>query len=132
MESIPASLLTALADDYKLTAHDLCAFQLRCWSAFSITQQMDLNACQNSLLTRAQDLDQRTTSPFFVQAAHTVAVALKATTRGRQLLATTQDALIGLNIGVIMVALAAGIGRGSVTNIDIALRELDELIQMDD
>jgi hypothetical protein len=130
MESIPPHLLRALADDYRLTARDLCAFQLRCWPSFTISQQMDLNACQNSLLTRAQDLDQRNTSPFFANAAQIAQTALTATARGRHTLTTTTDAVLGLNIGAILVALAAGISRASQTNIDIALRELNELIRL--
>jgi hypothetical protein len=130
MENIPPRLVLALADDYRLTAHDLCSFQLRWWSSFSVTQQMDLNACQNSLLTRAQDLDQRSSPPFFAQTSQIVELALAATYRGRHALQTTHNALIGLNIGAIMVALAAGISRASSQNIEVAMRELDDLIKL--
>ncbi len=130
MESIPPRLFTALADDYRQTAHGLCVFQLRNWAELSITQQLDVNACQNSLFARAQDLDERNVSPFFTNAVNTVENALLATARGRQALATTQDVAIGLSIGAVLVALAAGISRASIVNIDIAFRELNELIEI--
>jgi hypothetical protein len=130
MEGLSPEQLARLITDYNASARSLNEFQVRFWDEFSLTQQLDLNTYQNSLLNRAYDLETKVVSPYFTGAVETIETILKTTAQTRQTIQTIESANIGLNLGATLVALAAAIARSSVRSMEVALREMNGLLTM--
>ena len=121
--------LSEMAQVWRAMARNLNSWQAAHWHDLTTVQHFDLNAYQNSLLTRAQDMDERAyllltepTEPTFMSALHLIE-------RAAQLLQTTSEQLIALNLGALTVALAAGITRNNTRTIQLSLVELSVLTE---
>ncbi|GAA4414187.1 hypothetical protein GCM10023187_43320 [Nibrella viscosa] len=127
MNFLTTEQLTALAQTWKVSAYSLHQYQARCWDTLTLEQHLDINAYQSSLLNRAHDLETGTAKIGFednVQAIQTISlVAIEA----QKLLQSTNTIPIGLNIGAVLVTLAAATARRNTSAMQHALRELDDL-----
>ena len=112
-------------------ARALNEFQLLHWSELTHEQQLDLNAYQNSLLNRAQDLLMRTTRPAFTNAIDMFLLIQQATTDAKASLKHIRNVTVALNVGAITVALASYVARANKQGIQTALRELADLVVLD-
>ena len=132
MEDFTPEQVDGIAAGYCDMARSLNEFQMTHWPELTHEQQLDLNAYQNSLLSRAQDIQSRTVRPAFSN-ANQVAIRIKqATDKARLRLQELDNLPIALNVGAIMVALAAYAARANAHGVELALRELDELVTMKD
>ncbi|GAB2539680.1 hypothetical protein [Spirosoma aerophilum] len=127
MEDFTVEQLEDIAKAYIDMARSLNEFQGNHWSELTFEQQLDLNAYQNSLLNRAQDIQRRTTRPAFMNTERMTTRIKEATTKAKMSLKRLDNLPIALNIGAITVALAAYTARANLRGVDIALRELDNL-----
>lgn len=113
-------------------ARALNEYQVIHWSELSHEQQLDLNAYQNSLLNRAEDLLLQTVRPAFTNAFTLSAGVEKAMTDARVSLNRIRNVAIALNVGALAVALAAYVARADLRGIQTAQRELDHLMILDE
>lgn len=111
-------------------ARALNKFQALYWSELTHEQQLDLNAYQNSLLNRVQDIQTRTVRPAFKNADEMAAIIQQATDEANVGIQRMTDPAIALNIGAITVALASYVARTNLRGIQTALRELGELLKL--
>ncbi|CCH53274.1 hypothetical protein BN8_02356 [Fibrisoma limi BUZ 3] len=132
MEDLTPEQIVELADSYRRTARALAEFQLAHWPELSYEQQLDLNAYQNSLLNRAQDLMTLSVRPAFHEAGKMIEAVRQATTDAQSGLKRIKNLTIALNVGAITVALAASIARANPKGIQTALNELGELLKMEE
>lgn len=113
-------------------ARALNEYQVIHWVELSHEQQLDLNAYQNSLLNRAQDLILRTIRPAYTNTITVSAGIEKAITNARGSLQRIRNVAVALNVGALTVALAAYVARADLRGIQTALRELDDLVTLDE
>nr|WP_293835147.1 hypothetical protein [uncultured Arsenicibacter sp.] len=128
MESLDKEQTKELIAMWEKTACYLCRFQTTHWNEFSFEQHLDVNAYQNSLLTRAYDLQNRPAPPTFRQADHLLAIVRTATCRGLTVFDKTNDLSVCLSSGAILVALAAYVSRADSEGIQVVIRELDNVL----
>ncbi|GAB3886259.1 hypothetical protein [Spirosoma agri] len=131
MEDFTPEQIVSIANGYRLMARTLNEFQVMHWPAFTHEQQLDLNAYQNSLLNRAQDLQTQAVRPAFNQASEMAMAIRRATDDAKSGLRHIRNLTIALNVGAITVALAAYVARANLRGIQTALRELGDLLAMD-
>ncbi|AUD01780.1 hypothetical protein [Spirosoma pollinicola] len=129
MEDFTSEQLDGIATAYGNMARSLNQFQAQHWSELTHEQQLDLNAYQNSLLNRAQDIQTRICRPAFTNADHMANQILEATDKARTTIQKMENLPVAMNVGAITVALAAYAARANARGIEIALRELKELIE---
>jgi hypothetical protein len=131
MEDFTFEQIVSIANGYRTMARALNEFQVMHWPAFTHEQQLDLNAYQNSLLNRAQDLQSLAVRPAFNLAGEMAAAIRQATDDARAGLQHIHTITVALNIGAITVALAAYVARANLRGIQTALRELGDLLALD-
>jgi len=131
MEDLTPEQIVELADSYRRTARALAEFQLTHWPDLSHEQHLDLNAYQNSLLNRSQDLMTFSVRLAFHEAGPMIDAILQATEEARSGLKRISNLTLALNVGAITVALAANIARANPKGIQSALKELGELLKME-
>lgn len=119
--------LSEMAQVWREMARNLNLWQAQHWNDLSTVQHFDLNAYQNSLLTRAQDIDERGYLLLTEPTEPTFLSALQLVERAAHTLQHTSEQLIALNLGALAVALAAGISRNNTRTIQLALTELTTL-----
>ncbi|WP_345247398.1 hypothetical protein [Nibrella saemangeumensis] len=127
MTYLNAEQLNALARTWKVAAFSLNQYQARCWDTLTIEQHLDINAYQNSLLNRAHDLETGIVKIGFDDNAQAIQTISVVTIEAQKSLQTTSTIPIGMNIGAILVALAAATARRNAKAMQHALRELDDL-----
>ena len=81
MEDFTPEQIIGITNGYCNMARALNEFQVFYWSELTHEQQLDLNAYQNSLLNRAQDILIRTIRPAFTNAREMLLLIQQATTR---------------------------------------------------
>lgn len=131
MEDFTPEHIVSIANGYRTTARTLNEFQVMRWAELSHEQQLDLNAYQNSLLNRAQDLLTLATRPAFTNASDMATGVRRAIDEANTSISHIHDVLLALNIGAIIVALASYVARANLRGIQTALRELGELLKQD-
>ncbi len=132
MESFTDDQLTSLAQQWRTVARLLNAYQALHWAEFSVEQHLDMNACQNSLLNRANDLETGQTRAILNEALPAYDQIMRAVNKAANTLSNAKNLTVSLNIGAMTVALAAATARGHLKSIDIALRELAGLQAMEE
>lgn len=128
MEDFTPEQVVAIANGYRSMARALNEFQVMRWPEFSHEQHLDLNAYQNSLLNRAQDLQASAVRPAFANATEMAAGIQRATKEAKGSLKRIRNLTVALNVGAITVALASYVARANLRGIQTALRELAELL----
>ncbi|MBC3785927.1 hypothetical protein [Spirosoma utsteinense] len=132
MEDFTPEQVTVIATGYQSMARALNEFQTRRWSEFSHEQQLDLNAYQNSLLNRAQDLQALVVRPAFNNTAEMTAYIVQALYKAEDNLKHIRNLTVALNVGAITVALASYVARANLRGIQTALRELGNLLVVEE
>ena len=132
MEDFTLEQIISIANGYRTMARALNEFQVVHWPEFTHEQQLDLNAYQNSLLNRAHDLQTMTSRPAFKQASEMASAIRQATDEAKAGLNHIRNVTVALNVGAITVALAAYVARANLRGIQTALRELSELLAMEE
>ncbi|GAB2568803.1 hypothetical protein GCM10027190_18380 [Spirosoma areae] len=132
MEDFTAEQISGITSGYYHMARALNEFQVRHWPALTHEQHLDLNAYQNSLLSRADDLQTCIVRPAFTNAADVSATIQQATEAAKTSLTYITSPPLALNVGAITVALASYVARANLRGIEIALRELNELMAMNE
>jgi hypothetical protein len=122
--------LSEMAELWREMARNLTAWQATYWHELTTIQHFDLNAYQNSLLTRAQDLDERAYLLLAEPTEPTFVAVLEVVRRATQLLQTTSNKGLVLNIGALAVALAAGVSRNNSRSIELTMNELKLLAEL--
>ena len=130
MEDFTPEQIAGIANSYNNVARALNKFQALFWPELTHEQQLDLNAYQNSLLNRVQDIQTRTVRPAFKSATEMATIIRQANDEATLSLQRVTDTTIALNIGAITVALAAYVARANLRGIQTALRELGELLKL--
>lgn len=128
MEDFTPDQLVTIANGYRDTARALNEFQVAHWPELSHEQQLDLNAYQNSLLNRAQDLQTGAVKPAFDNVATLATTLQQATDRAKAGLQHIKNITLALNVGAITVALASYVARANLRGVTTALRELSTLL----
>lgn len=129
MYSLNKQQIDELVEIWQQTAYSLCYFQAKHWNEFSHEQHLDVNAYQNSLLNRANDLEAKVFNPSFSQSDRILEIVRKATKEGLTVVERTPDLSVSLSIGAILVALAAYVSRADQGGIQIAMRELQNILE---
>lgn len=130
MEDFTPEQINGIANSYNNMARALNKFQVLYWSELTHEQQLDLNAYQNSLLNRVQDIQTRTVRPAFKNASEMATIVQQATDEAIVGVQRMTDPTVALNIGAITVALASYVARANLRGIQTALRELGELLKL--
>ena len=130
MDDFSADQIKRIATGYRNLARSLNEFQVTHWPSLLVDQHVDLNAYQSSLLNRAQDLQTRLVRPAFVSPRDTTAQIKQATDLAKKSLKKIKSLPVALNIGAIVVALTSYVARADPRGIQVALRELNELVQL--
>ena len=128
MEDFTPEQILSITTGYITMARALNEFQVNHWPELAHEQQLDLNAYQNSLLNRAQDLQMLNTRPAFVNTYAMEAMVREAIEKAKNGLHRMGNLTVALNTGAITVALASYVARANLRGIQTALRELDELL----
>jgi hypothetical protein len=128
MEDLTPEQIVVIANGYRSMARALNEFQMMRWLEFSTEQHLDINAYQNSLLNRAQDLQTMAVRPAFSNTAEMAAGIQRATQEAKDSLKHIRNLTIALNVGAITVALASYVARANLRGIQTALRELGDLL----
>ncbi|SFC16629.1 hypothetical protein [Spirosoma endophyticum] len=131
MEDFTPEQIIGITNSYTNMARALNKFQVMHWPELTLEQQLDLNAYQNSLLNRGQDIYTRTIRPAFKSASEMSAIIRHATDEATLSLQRMNDPVVALNIGAITVALASYVSRSNMRGIQTALRELGDLLKME-
>lgn len=131
MEDFTPEQLTGIIKGYCNMARALNEYQLQHWTELSHEQQLDLNAYQNSLLNRAQDLLTQASRPAFSNALAMSTGIQRATTDALDSLHRIHNVTVALNVGAITVALASYVARANLRGIQTALRELGDLVVLE-
>lgn len=121
--------LSEMAQVWREMARNLNAYQGLHWYDLTTVQHLDLNAYQNSLLTRAQDIDDRAYLLLTEPTEPTVSMALYLVNQATLVLQVTAEQVVALNLGALAVALAAGIARNNTRTIQLAMAELAVLTE---
>ena len=128
MEDFTPEQIVVIANGYRSMARALNEFQVMRWPEFSHEQHLDINAYQNSLLNRAQDLQASAVRPAFADAAEMAEGIRRATKEAKDSLKRIRNLTVALNVGAITVALASYVARANLRGIQTALRELGDLL----
>ena len=128
MEDLTPEQIVVVANGYRSMARALNEFQMMRWPEFSTEQHLDINAYQNSLLNRAQDLQTMAVRPAFKNTADMVKGIQQATREAKDSLKHIRNLTVALNVGAITVALASYVARANLRGIQTALRELGDLL----
>lgn len=128
MEDLTPEQIVVIANGYRSMARALNEFQVTRWPEFSTEQQLDINAYQNSLLNRAQDLQTMAVRPAFKNTAEMAGGIQRATWEAKNSLKRIRSLTVALNVGAITVALASYVARANLRGIQTALRELSDLL----
>ena len=128
MEDLTPEQIVVIANGYRSMARALNEFQVMRWLEFSTEQHLDINAYQNSLLNRAQDLQTMAVRPAFKNTAEMTEGIQRATQEAKNSLKRIRNLTTALNIGAITVALASYVARANLRGIQTALRELGDLL----
>ena len=128
MYSLSKQQIDELVAIWQKTAFCLCSFQVKHWNEFSYEQHLDVNAYQNSLLNRAHDLEAKVINPSFRQIEGILDTVRTATREGLIVVDQTKDLSLSLSAGAILVALAAYVSRADSDGIQVALRELENVL----
>lgn len=128
MEDLTPEQIVAIANGYRSMARALNEFQVMRWPEFSHEQHLDVNAYQNSLLNRAQDLQTLAVRPAFANTAEMAEGIRRATQEAKNSLKRIRNLTVALNVGAITVALASYVARANLRGIQTALRELGDLL----
>ncbi|WP_338869370.1 hypothetical protein WBJ53_19945 [Spirosoma sp. SC4-14] len=131
MEDFTPEHIVSIANGYRMMARTLNEYQVVHWAELSHEQQLDLNAYQNSLLNRAQDLLTLVARPAFTNATDMASAIRRASDEARAGINHIHNVTVALNIGAIIVALASYVARANMRGIQTALRELSELLLLD-
>lgn len=129
MGELSRTQLSEMAQVWREMARNLNAYQGMHWHVLTTMQHLDLNAYQNSLLTRAQDMDERAYLLLTEPTEPTYTLAMHLIERAAQVLQATPEQVVALNLGALTVALAAGIARNNTRTIQLSLAELSGLIE---
>ncbi|AQG78592.1 hypothetical protein [Spirosoma montaniterrae] len=132
MEDLTTDQIIGIATGYRNMARALNEFQVRRWPEFTHEQQLDVNAYQNSLLNRAHDLQSLLVRPAFKYPLDIATDIVQATDTARNSLKIIRNLTVALNVGAIMVALASYVARANLRGIQTALRELRELVMLEE
>ena len=132
MEDLTPEQIVVIANGYRSMARALNEFQVMRWLEFSNEQHLDLNAYQNSLLNRAQDLQTMAVRPAFRNTAEMAEGIQQATQQAKDSLKRIRNLTVALNVGAITVALASYVARANLRGIQTALRELGDLLMTED
>jgi hypothetical protein len=132
MEDFTPEQNGVIANAYCSMARALNQFQVMRWTEFLYEQQLDLNAYQTSLLNRAHDLQTMAARPAFQNPAAMTSAVQQAMSNAESSLTHIRNLSVALNIGAVMVALAAYVARANLRGIETALRELSELVKVED
>ncbi|MBC8152910.1 MAG: hypothetical protein H7Z72_08375 [Bacteroidetes bacterium] len=130
MENFTTEQLLTLAQHWRLIAQALNEYQAAHWANFSVEQHLDVNAYQNSLLNRANDLETGQIRAIIHDALPAYTDSINAIICAAATLRRSNDLAVGLNVGAMTVALAAAVARGHLKSIEVTLRELNELRAM--
>lgn len=128
MEDFTLEHITVIANGYRSMARALNEFQASRWPEFSHEQQLDLNAYQNSLLNRAQDLQSMVARPAFKNTGEMTEHIVSSLNNSAYELKHIRNLTVALNVGAITVALASYVARANLRGIQTALRELGNLL----
>ncbi|MVM34194.1 hypothetical protein GO755_29450 [Spirosoma sp. HMF4905] len=131
MEDFTPDQRTGIIRSYCNMAQALNEYQVVHWPELSHEQHLDLNAYQNSLLNRAQDLQTLASRPAFVDVTEMAERIQQATADAQSSLKHIHNLPLALNVGAITVALAAYVARANLRGIQTALRELSELLLLE-
>ena len=129
MGELSRTQLSEMAQVWREMARNLNAYQGMNWHDLTTVQHLDLNAYQNSLLTRAQDMDERAYLLLTEPTEPTYASALQLIGRAAQVVQATSEQVVALNLGALTVALAAGITRNNTRTIQLSIAELSVLTE---
>lgn len=132
MEDLTAEQIGIVTNGYRSMARALNEFQAMRWPEFSHEQHLDLNAYQNSLLNRAHDLQTMAVRPAFTDTAGMVDAIQQATLTAKNSLNRIHTLIVALNVGAITVALASYVARANLRGIETALRELGDLLLVEE
>jgi hypothetical protein len=132
MEDLTPDQINGITRGYYGMARALNEYQVIHWVELSHEQQLDLNAYQNSLLNRAQDLLSQTVRPAYTNTIILSAGIEKTITDARVSLKRIRNVVVALNIGALTVALAAYVARADLRGIQTVLRELEHLVILDE
>ena len=132
MEDLSPDQIVSLATGYRSLARSLNEFQMTHWPEFSVEQHLDLNAYQSSLLNRAQDLQAMAVRPAFANARALTTRVQQATEQAKDSLKKIRNLTVALNVGAIAVALASYVARADLRGIQLALKELGELVELEE
>ncbi|QMW05680.1 hypothetical protein [Spirosoma foliorum] len=131
MEDFTPDQRIGIIRGYCTMAQALNEYQVIHWPELSHEQHLDLNAYQNSLLNRAQDLETQASRPAFVNASVMATNVQQATADAQASLRRIRNLTLALNVGAITVALAAYVARANLRGIQTALRELGDLLMLE-
>ena len=132
MNDFTTEQMAGVANGYRSMARALNEFQVLRWTEFSHEQQLDINAYQNSLLNRAQDLQNLAVRPAFKDTTVMANSIRQATHDAVAGLTHIRNLTVALNVGAITVALASYVARANLRGIETALRELGELLMVEE
>lgn len=132
MEDLTPEQIVVIANGYRSMARALNEFQVMRWPEFSNEQHLDINAYQNSLLNRAQDLQTMAVRPAFKDTAEMAEGIQRATQEAKDSLKRIHNLTVALNVGAITVALASYVARANLRGIQTALRELGDLLMTEE
>lgn len=130
MQDFSSEQINTIASSYDAVALALNQYQVEHWSALTHEQQLDLNAYQNSLLNRIEDILTQRVRPAFEDANDMAAKIQQATDDAKAGLQRMTDPVVALNTGAMIVAMASYVARPNLPGIKTALRELDNLMNM--
>lgn len=130
MQDFSSEQISTIASSYDAVALALNQYQVEHWSALTHEQQLDLNAYQNSLLNRIEDILTQRVRPAFEDANDMAATIRQASDDAKAGLQRMTDPVIALNTGAMIVAMASYVARPNLPGIKTALRELDNLMKM--
>jgi hypothetical protein len=131
MEDFTPDQRIGIIKGYCTMAQALNEYQVIHWPELSHEQHLDLNAYQNSLLNRAQDLQTEASRPAFGNAAAMAFTIQQATANAQASLKHIHNLTLALNVGAITVALAAYVARANLRGIQTVLRELGDLLMLE-
>ncbi|KAB7731055.1 hypothetical protein F5984_09565 [Rudanella paleaurantiibacter] len=127
MGELTRTQLSEMAQVWREMARNLSVYQASHWTELSTVQHYDLNAYQNSLLTRAQEIDERTYLLLNESLETILNRSIQLVDQAAHALHTTDEQAKALNMGALTVALAAGLYRNNVSSVQLALSELTNL-----
>lgn len=127
MGELTRTQLNQMAQVWREMARNLSVYQASHWTELSTVQHYDLNAYQNSLLTRAQEIDERAYLLLNESLEPALTTSIQLVDQAAHALHTTDEQAKALNIGALSVALAAGLYRNNESSVQLALSELRNL-----